>query len=145
MSKKEQTIEEAKTAIAAAKAKLANLSAPVAGSGGANLGLRVSLVKDISGNRYRRPPQVQKILNYLEALGGSATLQELVDLSEVATGGNVWMKNSVDHYKQDVADVFDHYQSRLTGQISWSAKECKLLKKGVKLTKVDVESYVTLG
>ena len=144
MSKKEQTVQEAVTAIAAAKAKLANLTAPTGGSG--NLSSRVTLIKDVSfRHRYRRPPQVQKILNYLEALGGSATIEELIDLSEVATGGNVWMKNDVEHYRQDVADVFDHYHSRLTGQISWSAKERRLLAKGEKLTKVDLEAYVTMG
>jgi hypothetical protein len=127
---------DAKTA--KAKADLANTQAPRAGGSGSNMGMRLTLVEN-AANRYARPPQVQKILNYLEALGGSATVQEIMDLSEVATGGNVWKKNITEPYKQDVATVLEHYHAKLLGEVSWMRSEAKANSK------VGTQAYVTIS
>ena len=105
--------------VSKAVSALTDLTAPSMGSGSANLAMRLTLVKDIPNNRYNRPPQVQKILNYVEALGGSATVAEIMQLADVATGGNIWKRNLTTPYKQDVAQVIEHYHLRLVGSVSW--------------------------
>ena len=105
--------------VSKANTALADMLAPSMGSGSANLAMRLTLVKDIPNSRYNRPPQVQKILNYIEALGGTATVAEIMQLADVATGGNIWKRNLTTPYRQDVATVIEHYHLRLVGSVSW--------------------------
>ena len=127
---------DAKTA--KAKADLAHTRAPKQGNIGCNPGMVLTMVKD-APNRYVRPPQVQKILNYLEALGGSATVQEIMDLSEVATGGNIWKHNDIKPYRQDVAQVIEHYERQLLGDLSWIERD---RNEG---SMASAQAYVTIG
>tara|TARA_R110000751_G_C13530476_1_gene453831 strand:+ start:183 stop:590 length:408 start_codon:yes stop_codon:yes gene_type:complete len=101
----------------AASAKLAGMSAPVSKSG-SSLSTTITLITD-APNRSSRPAQVQKILNYLEALGGSATLGDLDELSIIATGGNLWAFDAHKPYAQDVPAVIHHYIGKLRGTESW--------------------------
>tara|TARA_R110001583_G_scaffold191006_1_gene355771 strand:+ start:1324 stop:1731 length:408 start_codon:yes stop_codon:yes gene_type:complete len=125
MSKKEQTIEEAKAKIAAAKAKLANLAAPASGGCGASPNVVITRLKFQVPVSFL-PRQVQLILGYLEALGGTATVGEVSDLGDVATGAHRWCKSSGEEYDQDTMTSLDHYAKNgmLEGNRAWTAKKC---------------------
>tara|TARA_R110000751_G_scaffold92284_1_gene180710 strand:- start:1469 stop:1876 length:408 start_codon:yes stop_codon:yes gene_type:complete len=107
----------------AASAKLAGLSAPMSHDGMA-LDTTITLIADVP-NRSARPKQAQLILNYLEALGGTATVEEVHELSLIATGANLWTRTSNTPYVQDVPEALNHYKNFLRGTQAWGKRKAK--------------------
>ena len=62
-----------------------------------------------------KTPQIRKILGYLVALGGSATVAELDNYAVTATGQLVWGKSERDLYNQTVAKVLRTYLPAMEG------------------------------
>ena len=62
-----------------------------------------------------KTPQIRKILGYLVALGGSATVAELDKYAVTATGQLVWGKSERDLYNQTVAKVLRTYLPAMEG------------------------------
>ena len=62
-----------------------------------------------------RTPQIRKILGYLVALGGSATVAELDEYAVTATGSLVWGTSERKLYNQTVAKVLRTYLPAMEG------------------------------
>lgn len=85
----------------------------------------ITLGADVESDVGSTPRQVQLIVNYLNRLGGTATIADLNKLSESAPHGNLfWGKGSV-AYEQTVGKVASHYLGKLLGEKEWDLKNLK--------------------
>ena len=107
-------------AITAIEKRLAEMAAPVGGKGLIPITLRLTVSKDAHTNKHLMPKQCQLVINYLTALGGSATIAEINKLAEVAKGAQAWGRNDGQPYEQTPQKIIGHYMAKLTGSADWS-------------------------
>ena len=90
-------------------------------SGGVSKATRLTIegdpvaIRDAMTAQGIKTPQIRKILGYLVALGGSATVAELDNYAVTATGQLVWGKSERDLYNQTVAKVLRTYLPAMEG------------------------------
>ena len=90
-------------------------------SGGVSKATRLTIdgdpiaIKDAMVAQGIKTPQIHKILGYLVALGGSATVAELDKHAETATGQLVWGTSERKLYNQTVAKVLRTYLPAMEG------------------------------
>ena len=107
-------------------ARLEAMAAPKNGSGSISVNVRLTLNKDALGNAAILPKQVQLIINYLTALGGSATIAEVNKLADRAKGAQAWGRSDGQPYEQSANKVIAHYMARLNGSAEWSKSKGKV-------------------
>jgi len=122
MTKKEQTVKQAINNIEAAKAKMAGEVAPGFG-GSTNANLVLTLLDDVPAHKVQAlPRQVQLILAYVKALGGSASVADIDTLSLTAEGGFIWGSNEIALYDQKPSVVLRTYLPAMRGEADWKRK-----------------------
>ena len=72
-------------------------------------------IRDAMSAQGIKTPQIRKILGYLVALGGSATVAELDEYAVTATGSLVWGRSERDLYNQTVSKVLRTYLPAMEG------------------------------
>jgi hypothetical protein len=88
--------------------------------------MRLTVSKDALTNSALLPKQCQLVLNYLTALGGSATIAEVNQLAERAKGAQAWGRNDGQPYEQSPQKIIGHYMAKLTGSADWSKSKGKV-------------------
>ena len=106
-------------AMAAIEKRLAEMAAPVGGKGLIPINLRLTVV-DGAIDRAMLPKQVQLVMNYIDALGGTATIADVNKVAEVAKGAQAWGRNDGQPYEQTPQKIIGHYMAKLTGSADWS-------------------------
>ena len=110
--------------MAAIEKRLAEMTAPVGGKGLIPVNLRLTVV-DGAIDRAMLPKQVQLVMNYIDALGGTATIADVNKLAEVAKGAQAWGRNDGQPYEQTPQKIIGHYMSRIVGDVEWSKSKGK--------------------
>ena len=118
-----QTARQAQDSV---EARLAAMAAPVGGKGLMPATMRLTVSKDALINKHLVPKQCQLVLNYLTALGGSATIAEVNQLAERAKGAQAWGRNDGKPYEQSPQKIIGHYMAKLTGSAEWSKSKGKV-------------------
>ena len=118
-----QTARQAQGSI---DAILADMAAPGNGKGLVPATMRLTVSKDALTNSALLPKQCQLVLNYLTALGGSATIAEVNQLAERAKGAQAWGRNDGQPYEQSPQKIIGHYMAKLTGSAEWSKSKGKV-------------------
>ena len=118
--------QTARQAQEATDARLAAMAAPVGGKGLVPATMRLTVSKDAHTNKHLVPKQCQLVLNYLTALGGSATIAEVNQLAERAKGAQAWGRNDGQPYEQSPQKIIGHYMAKLTGSADWSKSKGKV-------------------
>ena len=107
-------------------ARLEAMAAPKNGSGSISVNVRLTLNKDALGNAAILPKQCQLVVNYLTALGGSATVAEINKLADRAKGAQAWALDSGQPYEQTPQKIISHYMPKLNGSAVWSKSKGKV-------------------
>jgi len=102
------------------------MAAPVGGKGLIPANMRLTVSKDALTNSALLPKQCQLVLNYLTALGGSATIAEVNQLAERAKGAQAWGRNDGQPYEQSPQKIIGHYMAKLIGSAEWSKSKGKV-------------------
>ena len=118
--------QTARQAQEATDARLAAMAAPVGGKGLVPATMRLTVSKDAHTNKHLVPKQCQLVLNYLTALGGSATIAEVNKVAESATGAQAWERYAGKPYEQSPQKIIGHYMAYLTGSAEWSKSKGKV-------------------
>ena len=118
-----QTARQAQGSI---DAILADMAAPGNGKGLVPATMRLTVSKDALTNSALLPKQCQLVLNYLTALGGSATIAEVNKVAESAKGAQAWGRNDGKPYEQSPQKIIGHYMAKLTGSAEWSKSKGKV-------------------
>ena len=117
-----------------ANSKTANPFQPTSTGGGVNDNLKITLGADAPSDYSKCPKQVQLVCNYLHALGGTATMQQLNDFATSADGNQFWGRGG-NPYEQTVSKITAHYFGRMLGQEQWNRKLLSGKSEIVKLVK----------
>ena len=117
-----------------ANSKTANPFQPTSTGGGVNDNLKITLGADAPSDYSKCPKQVQLVCNYLHALGGTATMQQLNDFATSADGNQFWGRGG-NAYEQTVSKISAHYFSRMIGQEVWKRKTLEGKSEIVKIVK----------
>tara|TARA_R110002126_G_scaffold58378_2_gene154131 strand:- start:45 stop:413 length:369 start_codon:yes stop_codon:yes gene_type:complete len=106
-------------------ARLDEAKAPVGGSAcSISVDLKVTLIEGVDTSNL--PKQVQLIANYLTALGGTATVRDINELGQHASGSQIWGRADGTPYEQSPQRVLAHYFNKCNGSVAWTPS------KGIK-------------
>ena len=114
---------QAKTNIADRKADIkANPFTPTGkgGSGGVPLTMTLSLTDNAMADFVVAPRQVQLVLGYIHSLGGTATVQQINEVSVKATGDMTWCRPNGDLYEQTPQKIMLTYITKMKGGTEWN-------------------------
>lgn len=108
-----------------ANTKSANPFNPTSTGGGVNLGMKVTIGADAQSEYQNLPRQVQLVLNYVYDLGGTATMGDINNFAEIASGAQFWGRGD-SSYEQTPSKITAHYSAKVFGDKEWNKKLGKL-------------------
>tara|TARA_R100001377_G_C3140069_1_gene92346 strand:+ start:247 stop:660 length:414 start_codon:yes stop_codon:yes gene_type:complete len=116
-------IANAKSNVAQRKAEIsANPYTPTGkgGKGGVPLTMILSLTDNALADFVVAPRQVQLVLGYIHSLGGTATVQQINEVSVKATGDMTWCRPNGDLYEQTPQKIMLTYITKMKGGTEWN-------------------------
>ena len=116
-------IANAKSNVAQRKAEInANPFTPTGkgGKGGVPLTMTLSLTDNALADFVVAPRQVQLVLGYIHELGGTATVQQINELSVKAKGDMTWCRPSGELYEQTPQKIMCTYIKKMKGLDAWN-------------------------
>ena len=90
------------------------------GKGGVPLTMTLSLTDNASSDYVVAPRQVQLVLGYIHSLGGKATVQQINEVAEKATGEMTWCRPSGELYEQTPQKIMCTYIKKMKGIDAWN-------------------------
>ena len=123
MDKQQKEMANAKANIAKRKAEISgNPFKPTGkgGKGGVPLTMTLSLTDNALADFVVAPRQVQLVLGYIHELGGTATVQQINELSVKAKGDMTWCRPSGELYEQTPQKIMCTYIKKMKGLDAWN-------------------------
>jgi len=123
MDKQQKEMANAKANIDKRKAEISgNPFTPTGkgGKGGVPLTMTLSLTDNALADFVVAPRQVQLVLGYIHELGGTATVQQINELSVKAKGDMTWCRPSGELYEQTPQKIMCTYIKKMKGLDAWN-------------------------
>ena len=123
MNKQQKEMATAKANIAERKAEIsANPFTPTGkgGQGGVPLTMTLSLTDNAMADFIVAPRQVQLVLGYIHTLGGTATVQQINEVSVKAKGDMTWCRPNGELYEQTPHKIMCTYIKKMKGLDAWN-------------------------
>tara|TARA_R100001015_G_C4507597_1_gene80245 strand:+ start:218 stop:628 length:411 start_codon:yes stop_codon:yes gene_type:complete len=90
------------------------------GNGGVPLTMTLSLTDNALADFVVAPRQVQLVLGYIHDLGGTATVKQINEVAEKATGDMTWCRANGDLYDQTPQKIMCTYIKKMKGLDAWN-------------------------
>tara|TARA_R110000796_G_scaffold13250_1_gene42999 strand:+ start:512 stop:925 length:414 start_codon:yes stop_codon:yes gene_type:complete len=90
------------------------------GQGGVPLTMTLSLTDNAMADFIVAPRQVQLVLGYIHTLGGTATVQQINEVSVKAKGDMTWCRPNGELYEQTPQKIMCTYIKKMKGLDAWN-------------------------